>query len=105
MSRKDLIEQTLKDEFQPELLEVIDESHQHSGRGIGTHFRVVMVSNLLKDLSRVEREQKVQSLFTQERTKGLHALSVRLYTSLEWDKLRSPPEGSPTCVGQKVQKS
>lgn len=103
MIRQNLIQKKLEEVFKPILLEVEDESHQHSGRGVGTHFRVVMVSEGLANLSRVEREQKVQGLFNEERKLGLHALSVRLYTPAEWSKLKSQPEASPTCTGQKIK--
>lgn len=98
MSRREFIESKLKEVFSPlTILEVEDESHQHSGHRVETHFRVVLVSEALQGLSRVEREQKVQGLFMNEREKGLHALSVRLYTPSEWDRLQQKPEPSPVC--------
>lgn len=72
----------LAEAFDPDHLEVIDESEAHRGHagwreGGGTHFRVVMRSARLDGLSRVERGRAVHRALAAELA-GLHALSLEL---------------------------
>lgn len=68
--------------FQPEHLEVIDESEEHRGHHGwhegGSHFRVVMRARALADLSRVERSRAVHRALEAELTGGVHALALDL---------------------------
>jgi BolA protein len=68
--------------FQPERLEVVDDSGRHSGhsgaRESGeSHFNVVIVSSLFQGLGRVERQRRVNAALKDEFDAGLHALSIR----------------------------
>lgn len=46
--------------------------------GMGNHFEVRLTTPDLKDLTRVERHQKVMALFSEELDSGeLHALSIK----------------------------
>ncbi len=68
--------------FQPERLEVVDDSGRHSGhsgaRESGeSHFNVVIVSSLFQGLGRVERQRRVNAALKNEFDAGLHALSIR----------------------------
>ncbi|MDW6026079.1 BolA family protein [Mesorhizobium sp. BAC0120] len=89
MSIKTTIEKKLADAFEPERLEVINESHLHAGHhhvesghqmtfdGTGeTHFRVRIVSPAFAGMSRVERHRAVNDLLTPELKAGLHALAI-----------------------------
>jgi BolA protein len=71
--------------FQPEHLEVIDESESHRGHGGwreggSTHFRVVMRSAALTGMSRIERSRAVHRTLETELTGGVHALALDLST-------------------------
>lgn len=73
----------LETAFQPEELQVIDESEAHRGHGGWreggeTHFRVVMRASALKDLSRVERSRAVHRTLAAELAGGVHALALDL---------------------------
>ncbi|MDO9417467.1 BolA family protein [Pararhizobium sp.] len=82
MSLKDRIAKTLTDIFQPERLQVINESHQHAGHqpdfnGTGeTHMRVRIVSGQFAGMSRLARHRAVNDALKPEMDAGLHALAV-----------------------------
>lgn len=89
MSVKSTIEEKLSTAFQPERLEVVNESHLHAGHhhtdhgheetfdGKGeTHFRVRIVSQAFAGKSRVERHRAVNDLLVSELKAGLHALAI-----------------------------
>jgi BolA protein len=89
MSIKSTIEAKLTDAFQPERLEVVNESHLHAGHhhvesghdeafdGKGeTHFRVRLVSSAFAGMSRVERHRAVNDLLAAELKGAVHALAI-----------------------------
>lgn len=72
----------LQKAFEPERLEVMDDSakhHGHSGSREGgeSHFNVVIVSAAFEGVSRVERQRRVNAALKDEFAAGLHALSIR----------------------------
>lgn len=82
MTARDHIAQKLTETFQPERLEVIDESHLHEGHagsrpGGETHFRVHIVAKAFEGKSRVERHRMVNMALTQELAGGIHALALK----------------------------
>jgi len=95
MSMQQRIESALA-VFQPEYLQVLNESHMHS-RGSDTHYKAVVVSEQFAGLNAVKRHQKVYGLLG-----GLmgefHALALHTYTPDEWSKMGAAP-ASPTCAG------
>jgi BolA protein len=83
MSRKDRLYRLLEEAFQPEELDVSDESHLHQGHagwteGGQTHYRVTMTASRLKGLSRVEQHRAVNEAVKSEFESGLHALALKL---------------------------
>lgn len=79
----EMMQAKLETAFQPEELQVIDESEAHRGHGGWreggeTHFRVVMRASALKDLSRVERSRAVHRTLAAELAGGVHALALDL---------------------------
>ena len=90
MSMKARIESKLRETFQPESLEVVDESHQHHGHagwreGGETHYRVHMVAASLAGKSRIERQRAVNRCLAEELAGGVHALAM---------DLRAPEDGA-----------
>ncbi len=91
------VDRLLKSKLNPEHLEILDESHQHSGHGNETHLRVVVVSSAFEGKSRVQRQQTIYALLADELGSGLHALALRTLTPSEWqseggaDQFSSPP--------------
>ena len=60
MNYVDLIEKTLRECFEPDLLEVLDESELHRGHaefkeGKQTHFRVVISAKTFEEMSKISR--------------------------------------------------
>ena len=77
------IHDKLTEAFQPEALEVIDESHQHHGHsgwreGGETHFRVRMVSAAFEGEGRVARQRAVNRCLAAELEERVHALAMEL---------------------------
>ena len=71
--------------FQPERLEVIDESHQHAGHMLHpggveprgeTHFRIKIVAAAFAGKSRLERHRLINALAAEEIKAGVHALAI-----------------------------
>jgi BolA protein len=81
MRTADLITQKLTEAFAPQNLKVLDESHQHEGHaghrpGGQTHFRVYIVSELFKGMTRVQRHRLVNQALADELAGGVHALAI-----------------------------
>jgi BolA protein len=81
------LEQRLQDRLPPTKLEVLDESHQHSGHagangsGYGTHFRVRIASHSFTGLSRVACHRLVYDALQDFIAQGLHALAIETENS------------------------
>ena len=100
MKIKNSIEKKLTLAFQPSVLEVINESHQHSvPLNSETHFKVVIVCEKFRDLSLVQRHRKVYDELKQEMTEGVHALSVHPMTPEEYERKSKDLRNSPPCLG------
>ena len=81
MAVKERLQSKLIAAFEPEHLEVIDESHQHEGHGGWrpggeTHFRLRIVSDAFSGMSRVAIHRAVNSLLAEELAGGVHALAI-----------------------------
>ena len=76
------LQQRLQDVLAPTQLEVIDESHQHSGHagangsGFGTHFRVRIRAAVFTGKSPVARHRLVYDPLQDFMVQGLHALAI-----------------------------
>lgn len=82
--------------LEPQLLEILDESHMHS-RGLETHYKAVLVSTAFDGLSAVRRHQKVYATLGGLMDE-LHALALHTYTPQEWAQRLEAPD-SPACAG------
>ncbi|HBF08409.1 MAG: BolA family protein [Pseudomonadota bacterium] len=98
MSRAAILKQTFEQELNPQVIDLVDESHMHSGPALETHFKVTLVSEAFAGLNRVKRHQKVYGLVADEMTKGLHAIALHLFTPEEWAAKGAVPD-SPNCRG------
>jgi BolA protein len=99
MSMQQQIQQKLRS-FDPEHLEVINESHMHSvPPGSETHFKVVLVSAQLDGKRQVARHQLVYRALADELAGGVHALALHTYTPAEWQARAQPAPASPQCLG------
>lgn len=68
--------------FQPQRMEVINESHLHAGHreefdGSGeTHFRVRIVSDKFARMTRIERHRALNEILKPQIDAGVHALAL-----------------------------
>ena len=81
MRTADLITQKLTEAFAPQSLKVLDKSHQHEGHaghrpGGQTHFRVYIVSELFKSMTRVQRHRLINETLADELAGSVHALAI-----------------------------
>ena len=70
--------------FQPERLEVVDDSARHAGHagareGGESHFNVVIVAAAFKGQGRVQRQRAVYTALSEELAGPVHALSVKAF--------------------------
>jgi BolA protein len=80
----EVIRDKLTAAFQPERLEVIDDSARHAGhagarQGGESHFNVVIVAGAFKGRSRLERQREVYAALSEELAGPVHALSVKAF--------------------------
>lgn len=89
----------LTQEFAPEHLEVVNESHQHNvPPGSESHFKVTMVSSAFVGKRQVQRHQAVYGILAEELAGGVHALALHTYAPEEWQGPKQVPV-SPACLG------
>ncbi|MBA4234134.1 MAG: BolA family transcriptional regulator [Ralstonia sp.] len=84
MSAETLIREKLLVALRPTRLDVVNESHMHSGHagspGTGeSHFRVMVVSEAFEGKSRVERHRMVNAALADELRGRVHALALTTY--------------------------
>jgi transcriptional regulator, BolA protein family len=89
--------QQLESALNPTHLEVINESHQHSGSASESHFKLVVVSDYFSDLKLLDRHRFINKLFIEE-LEHIHALAMHTYTPDEWSIKNGAPD-SPKCAG------
>ena len=91
--REEQIKQIITTHFSITYFELENESQIHGNPQGESHFRLLLVSSDFYGYTRLQREQKINGLLKTEFSKGLHALSCRLYTKEEWEKKGklSPP--------------
>lgn len=86
--------------FDFQLLDVINESHQHSvPEDSETHFRLLVVSPEFEGVARLQRHRRVNQLLAEELAGGVHALTMDLWTPAEWELREQKPSLSPRCLG------
>lgn len=100
MSRESRIRESLTSALAPDLLEIEDESHMHSGPRSETHFKVLVVSTVFEGKSRVDRQRIVNDLLKSELQSGLHALTQKTLTPSEFEVQKESLNFiSPECRG------
>ncbi len=92
------IRQKLQQALAPQHLDVLNESHMHSGPATESHFRLTIVSPAFDGLSAVRRHQLVYAALADELAGGVHALALHTVTPAEWQLSSAVPQ-SPDCRG------
>lgn len=92
------VEEKLQLSFSPIFKEVTNESYMHNvPEGSESHFKVVLVSEVFSDLSKVRRHQAVYKVLADEMAGPIHALALHTYSPEEWEETEAP--ASPNCMG------
>lgn len=90
---KAVIEERLRSQLAPAILEILDESPQH-GSSKPSHFRILIVSDAFEGLSALKRHQRVYKVLG-DVLNVIHAFSQQTYTVSEWKdagiRVASPP--------------
>lgn len=84
----------------PERLQLVNESHMHSGPGAETHFNLIIVADAFTGKNPVQRHRQVFGALGEELKGGLHALTMKTLTPAEWEaaggEVTNP---APRCRG------
>ena len=99
MSVQTQLENCLKTALNPLVLNVMNESHQHSGPGSETHFKVIAVAQGFEGQNRLTRHRMIHDLLQNWIGNPVHALSLQLFTPDEWAKREGQVSVSPLCRG------
>ena len=67
-----------------------------------THFKVIVVSDKFKGISRVEQHRMVNNVLKNEMGNPIHALSISTKTPYQWDKSKQVNQ-SPACLGKRTE--
>ena len=100
MNKQETITQKLNQAFSPEHLEVLNESHMHSGPNTESHFKVVIVCDDFKGKMLIARHRLVNKVLEEELNGEVHALALHTMTMDEWFEKGNAP-ASPPCAGSK----
>ena len=77
-----LLEEKMRKAFNPQSLEIINESHLHAGHQPGfdgqgeSHIRIRMVAEHFNGMSRVNIHRAINEICADEIAAGLHALAI-----------------------------
>ena len=100
MSVQAEIEKKVRDALKPEYMDVINESYMHNvPPGSESHFKVVIVSAVFDNMSKVQRHQRINSILAEELAGPVHALSMETLTTPEWEARGKTKMESPLCHG------
>jgi len=99
MTIQSIIEQKLQQAFQPEFLEVVNESHTHNvPAGSESHFKVTVVSNAFEGQRLLGRHRLINKALSEE-LERIHALAIHTLTPDEYFDKAGKVADSPQCLG------
>lgn len=97
---QDVIENKLRDTFQPDHLQVINESYMHNvAPGSESHFKVIVVTQSFEGQRLLMRHRQINQALAEELKNHIHALAIHTYTPQEWEELQKQAPDSPMCLG------
>ncbi len=100
MKREESIKNKLESCFNPAILKIVNESGHHAvPKNSETHFKIIIVSDYFQGATLVERHQMIYKQLDEELQNGVHALSIKAFTPVEWEKVKDQDFSSPQCMG------
>ena len=100
MQIQQIIEQKLKESFEPTYFLVENESDNHNvAPNSETHFKVTLVSTSFEGKRLLQRHRSVNALLAEELAGPVHALALHTYTVDEWQNRQEKSPNSPNCLG------
>jgi BolA protein len=101
MSMQSTIEAKLRSALAPVHLEVVNESHNHSGpANAESHFKVIIVSERFVGRSLIEQQRLVNAALAEELKGAVHALSMKTMTPERWQAAGGQiTHETPLCHG------
>jgi len=103
---QDLLERKLTERFDPDHLEVVNESGGHNvPAGSETHFKVVLVAEAFAGKPLLARHRLVNDTVQEELIGPVHALAIHTYTADEWRRRFGNAPLSPPCLGGKAREA
>lgn len=98
MDMQNIIEEKLNAALSPDVLEVINESHMHSGPATESHFKVVAVSKAFEGKMLIARHRMINTTLAEE-LNSIHALALHTMTPDEYFEKAGKVADSPQCEG------
>ena len=103
---QDALERKLTERFDPDHLEVVNESDGHNvPAGSETHFKVVLVARAFAGEPLLARHRLVNETLKDELAGPVHALAIHTYTADEWRRRFGNAPMSPPCLGGKAREA
>ncbi len=99
MTIEQTIRNKLEQEFNPEEMTLLNESHMHAGPAENSHFNLTLVCDLFEGKRPVARHQMVYKVLADELAGEVHALALHLFTQEEWRLAGQSSLTSPNCQG------
>ncbi len=94
------IETKLQQALNPEILEVINESHMHNVPASSeSHFKVTIVSDQFDGKMLVARHRMVNKILAEELNGVIHALALHTLTPAQYFERAGKVANSPECMG------
>ncbi len=98
------IEAKLTAILEPEVLDIINETHMHNvPADAESHFKVVAVSKAFEGKMLIARHRMINEALAKELAGGIHALSLHTMTPDEYFEKAGKVSDSPQCLGKKLQ--
>ena len=99
MTIKTTIEQKLQAAFNPDFLEVLNESYMHNvPEGSESHFKVTVVSKEFEAKRLIARHRLINQTLADE-LNTIHALAIHTLTADEYFEKSGKVADSPKCLG------
>ena len=98
MQMQNIIENKLNETLKPEFLDVLNESHMHSGPATESHFKVVAVSKAFEGKMLIARHRMINAALAEE-LQQIHALALHTMTPDEYYEKAGKVADSPQCEG------